>query len=179
MITSKEFSKVKLRKALIKLFGLLEYDQLMCGVSEEDEDRYIEMDDADIVEDMAENFADKLYPSILLGFREYIDDVDGRDATGRLMGDELFFEPAVQIYSAFNEYYSDHATEIFGGDEVYLLSNGVIILVDRLDVESGKTKFIYRRQVKKLESKEDFYFDAGKLFEWLAIQAGEYEAEED
>ncbi|SCY13885.1 hypothetical protein [Butyrivibrio sp. INlla14] len=179
MITSVEFSKAKLRKALEKLFGMMDYDQLMCGVSEEDEDRYVEMDDEDIVEDMADNFADKLYPSILYGFREYIDDVEGRDATGRLVGDELFFEPAAKIYSAYNDYYGDHATEIFGGEEVYLLSDGDIILVDRVEVESGRTRLVYRRPVKKLESKGDFYINESKLFEWLALQAGEYIAEED
>ena len=179
-VTEKEFSKEKLKVTLAKLFGFLEYDQLIEGFyNEDDYNKYKDEDDDVIINALAEEYANNLYPEILGQFKTFVPNIFGYDSEGELLSSELFYLPAVKIYEDIDTSYNDGVTVVYDTNEIYMLTNGDIIQVMSLVVQIKEFMMNYRGYVQELKGDISFAFEEEDLFGRLWDIAAGYRDEED
>ena len=171
MLKKKEYSRKELKKVLKKLFSNLDYEQLIVGFPCEDDDRLIEMDDEDIVEELAENYTEKLWPNICYWFRDMVPDVKGKDSEGELVSSEIFFCPAAKIYDEADHWYLNSDTQIITSNELYILKEGLIAHVEVTLVETGESDIEIRKLIGYIDEDSDAGINETHLFGWLDMIA--------
>ncbi|MBQ6407142.1 MAG: hypothetical protein IJJ64_03800 [Butyrivibrio sp.] len=165
MVDEKIFPREKLHESLVRLFGFLEYGQWMdllkySGGREGYEDK----DDDAIIETLATRYVEKLCPNIYEYFREFIPVVETYEKDVDIIPEGLFYCPAVRIYEEIECAHYDGVTDVLDRNQVYLLTDGDIVLVKTIRMGHGRICSEYKTEIGTLTDKEDFCFDEEDLY---------------
>lgn len=168
MIAEKDFSKEKLHESLETLFGFLEYDQWMDLLEYTGGcDEYEQEDDEVIIKALADRYTEKLCPNIYEYFREFIPVVETYRKDIDIIPEGLFYCPAVKIYEEIECAHYDGITDVLDRNQIYLLTDGDIVLAKSIRMGHGKICSEYKTEIGTLTDREDFCFDEEDLYDRL------------
>ncbi len=165
MIDEKKFPKEKLHESLVKLFGFLEYSQWMDLLKYTGgRDGYEHKDDEVIIKALADRYTEKLCPNIYECFREFIPVVETYEKGIDIIPEGLFYCPAVKIYEEIECAHYDGVTDVLDRNQIYLLTDGDIVLVKSIRMGHGNICSEYKTEIGTLVEREDFCFDEEDLY---------------